>query len=268
MSSAPAVVSREEWLRARLALLEQEKELTRFRDRVSAQRQALPWVRVDKAYEFETDSGSQSLAELFAGRSQLIVYHFMYAPEWDGPCPSCSLIADHFDGARPHLNARDVTLTAVSRAPLSKLKSLQQRLDWHFPWASSGGSDFNYDMHVSFRPDEIANGQVEYNYATGPVPVEELPGFSVFAKGEDGQVYHTYSSYARGGDLLIGAYNFLDLTPRGRNEKGLKFSMAWVRLHDSYGPGYQVDPLADYTPPNGSCCRTAAVEASAVGAAT
>jgi len=236
-------------------LLQQEKKLTRLKDQVAAQRRKLPWVKVEKSYRFETEKGSQSLADLFAGRSQLVVYHFMYGPEWESPCPSCCFIADHFDGAIPHLNARDVTLAAVSRAPLAKLKALQARLGWKFPWASSGLSDFNYDMHVSFTPEQVGRGEVEYNYAKGPTPVEDLPGCSVFAKDDAGQVYHTYSSYARGCDILLGTYNFLDLTPKGRHEEGLAFDMAWVRLHDEYGPGYKVDPLAGYTPPKGSCCH-------------
>jgi len=257
MSAAPAVVSRQEWLRARLELLEQEKALTRLKDDVAARRRKLPWVKVEKNYRFETPNGFRTLAELFDGRSQLVVYHFMYGPEWESPCPSCCFISDHFDGAIPHLNARDVTLTAVSRAPVAKLTALKKRLGWKFPWASSGTSDFNYDMHVSFRPEDIARGDVEYNYGRTPTPVEDLPGLSVFAKDDAGSIYHTYSCYARGCDSLLGAYQFLDLTPRGRNEEGLAFDMAWVRLHDEYGAGYKVDPLAGYTPPKGSCCRPA-----------
>jgi predicted dithiol-disulfide oxidoreductase (DUF899 family) len=261
MSAAPAVVSREEWLRARLDLLQKEKELTRFKDDVAARRRTLPWVKVEKSYRFETEHGPQSLADLFAGRSQMVVYHFMYGPEWESPCPSCCFIGDHFDGVIPHLNARDVTLKVISRAPLSKLKAAQKRLDWKFPWVSSGASDFNYDMHVSFKLEDIQRGEVEYNYMKTPTPAEDLPGFSVFAKDAAGNVYHTYSCYARGCDNLLGAYQFLDLTPKGRNEEGLAFDMAWVRLHDEYGPGYKVDPLAGYAPPKGSCCHPVQVTA-------
>ena len=257
MSAAPTVVSREKWLQARLALLEKEKELTRLKDDVAAQRQNLPWVAVEKGYRFETDRGTQSLADLFEGRSQLIVYHFMYGPEWESPCPSCCYVVDHLDGAMPHINARDVTLAVVSRAPLVKLNAMKQRLGWKFRWVSSGESDFNYDMHVSFKPEDIRRGEVEYNFAKGPTPAEDLPGFSVFAKDDAGRVYHTYSCYARGCDILVGTYNYLELTPKGRDEEGLNFDMAWVRLHDEYGPGYNVDPLATYTPPKGSCCHPA-----------
>jgi len=257
MSAAPTVVSREKWLQARLALLEKEKELTRLKDEVAAQRQDLPWVAVEKGYRFETDRGTQSLADLFEGRSQLIVYHFMYGPEWESPCPSCCYVVDHLDGAMPHINARDVTVAVVSRAPLVKLNAMKQRLGWKFRWVSSGESDFNYDMHVSFKPEDIRRGEVEYNFAKGPTPAEDLPGFSVFAKDDAGRVYHTYSCYARGCDILVGTYNYLELTPKGRDEEGLNFDMAWVRLHDEYGPGYNVDPLATYTPPKGSCCHPA-----------
>jgi predicted dithiol-disulfide oxidoreductase (DUF899 family) len=255
MSAVHAVVSREEWLRARLTLLEREKELTRLKDEVAAQRQRLPWVNVEKGYRFETDRGPQALADLFEERSQLIVYHFMYGPEWESPCPSCCFVVDHLDGAMPHLNARDLTVAVVSRAPLMKLNAMKQRLGWKFRWVSSGSSDFNYDMQVSFKPEDIRRGDVEYNYAKGPTPAEDLPGFSVFAKDDAGRVYHTYSCYARGCDMLLGTYNYLELTPNGRNEAGLNFDMAWVRLHDEYGAGYTVDPLAGYAPPKGSCCH-------------
>src|SRR5690349_17952605 len=177
MSAAPAVVSRDKWLKARLALLEKEKELTHLKDQVAAQRQKLPWVSVEKTYRFETDRGTQTLADLFEGRGQLIVYHFMYGPEWESPCPSCCYVVDHLDGAMPHVNARDVTVAVVSRAPLVKLTAMKKRLGWKFRWVSSGQSDFNYDMHVSFEPEDIRRGEVEYNYAKGPTPAEDLPGF-------------------------------------------------------------------------------------------
>lgn len=234
MPVPPAVVSREEWLVARKALLQKEKELTHLKDDVAAQRRELPWVKVEKTYRFETDKGVQSLSDLFEGRSQLIVYHFMYAPEWESPCPSCSLMVDHLDGPGPHLNARDISLAVVSRGPLQKLSAMKQRMGWKFRWVSSGQTDFNYDMHVSFKPEDIRRGEVEYNYMKTPTPVEDLPGFSVFARDDAGQVYHTYSSFARGCDLLLGTYNYIDLTPKGRDEDGLPFTMAWVKLHDEY----------------------------------
>lgn len=255
MPTPPAVVSRDQWLVARKALLEKEKQLTHLKDRIAAERRELPWVRVDKTYRFDTDRGLQSLSDLFDGRSQLLVYHFMYGPEWEGPCPSCCYVVDHLDGPMPHLNARDVTVTVVSRAPLAKLDALKQRMGWKFRWVSSNQSDFNFDWQVSFTPEDIRRGEIEYNYAKGPAGVEELPGFSVFAKDDAGQVYHTFSAFARGVDNLVGAYNFLDLMPKGRDEDGLKFDMAWVRLHDEYTRGYKVDPLAVYTPPKGSCCH-------------
>lgn len=243
------VVSRREWVEARKAHLAAEKELTRMRDDVSRRRRELPWVRVDKEYVFETPAGRQTLANLFEGRSQLIVYHFMFGPDWAEGCPSCSYLADHFDGAVPHLNARDVTFVAASRAPLAEFEPFRRRMGWKFKWVSSAGSDFNFDYHVSFRPEELASDRAYYNYATGPAGVEELPGASVFYRDRSGGVFHTYSSYARGLDLLVGAYNFLDLTPKGRDEEGLAFAMAWVRHHDRYGAGYTVDPEAGYAPP-------------------
>ncbi|HVJ69684.1 MAG TPA: thioredoxin family protein [Caulifigura sp.] len=257
MPVPPAVVSRDEWLVARKALLEREKELTHLKDVIAAERRKLPWVKVDKTYRFETDRGAQNLADLFEGRSQLIVYHFMYGPEWESPCPSCCLMVDHLGGPLPHLNARDISLAVVSRAPLQKLSAMKQRMGWKFRWVSSGQTDFNYDMQVSFKPEDIRRGEVEYNYMKTPTPAEDLPGFSVFAKDDAGQVYHTYSSFARGCDLLLGTYNYIDMTPKGRDEEGLNFGMAWVRLHDEYGPGYKVDPLANYAPPKGSCCHPA-----------
>jgi predicted dithiol-disulfide oxidoreductase (DUF899 family) len=256
----PRVVSREEWLRARTAHLKREKELTRLRDAIAKERRELPWVRVDKAYEFGTPAGRSSLAGLFDGREQLIVYHFMFHPQWEEGCVSCSYVADHFDGMLPHLNARGITLTAVSRAPLARLEAFKHRLAWRFPWASSQGSDFNRDFHVSFTPADIASGEAEYNFERGPVPLEELPGISVFIRRGD-EVFHTYSSYARGLDMLVGTYNYLDLTPKGRDEEGLAHTMAWVRHHDRYGPDYRVDPKAGYAEPTRvggeqcSCCH-------------
>ena len=227
------IVSANEWTKERKAFLAKEKEFTRARDRLSAERRALPWVKVDKTYLFETPSGKKTLAELFDGRSQLIVYHFMLGPAWEEGCQSCSYLADHFDGANIHLAQRDVTFVAVSRAPLAKIEAFERRMGWRFPWVSSFGTDFNHDFHVSFTPEEKA-GKVEYNYAMTEFPSEEAPGLSAFIKNEAGQIFHTYSAYARGLDILVGAYNFLDFAPKGRDEDALPWTMAWVRRHDEY----------------------------------
>lgn len=227
------IVLQEQWLTARKALLAQEKEFTKARDALSEQRRALPWVKIDKPYVFDTANGKQSLADLFDGRSQLIVYHFMLGPGWKDGCPSCSFLADHFDGAAVHLAQRDVTLVVVSRAPLAEIEAYRKRMGWKFKWVSSYANDFNHDFHVSFTPEEKARGKVEYNYIMTEFPSEEAPGLSAFIK-TDGQVFHTYSSYGRGLDILIGAYNFLDFAPKGRDEASLPWSMAWVRRHDEY----------------------------------
>ena len=234
MSTNP-VVSHEEWLVARQALLEREKAFTRERDALSAARRELPWVKVDKAYVFDGPDGKETLADLFDGRSQLIVYHFMFGPEWEQGCPSCSFLSDHIDGANLHLPHRDVTLLAVSRAPLAQIEAFKQRMGWRFKWVSSYGNDFNRDYHVSFSPDEMAKGEVYYNYRMGEFPSDEAPGISVFHKDPAGDVFHTYSAYARGLDMLVGAYNYLDLVPKGRDEAALPWTMAWVRHHDRYG---------------------------------
>jgi predicted dithiol-disulfide oxidoreductase (DUF899 family) len=232
------IVSREEWLVARTAHLAKEKEFTRARDELSRQRRALPWVRVDKRYVFDGPAGAETLADLFDGRSQLIVIHFMFGPGWEEGCPICSFRADGCDGMVSHLNARDVSLAVVSRAPLEKLQAFKQRMGWRFKWASSLGSDFNYDYHVSFTPAELATGKVYYNYGMRGFPSDEAHGVSVFHKdGTADDVFHSYSCYERGDDILIGAYNYLDLVPKGRDEAGLPFSMAWVRHHDRYPGG-------------------------------
>ena len=228
------IVSREEWLEARRAHLAREKEFTRLRDQLSAERRAMPWVRVDKGYVFERPEGKATLADLFDGRRQLIAYHFMFGPGWEEGCPSCSFLADHIDGAAVHLAQRDVTLLAVSRAPLRQIEAFKKRMGWRFTWVSSYGTDFNFDYHVSFPKDEMAEGAVYYNFEPREFPSEEAPGISVFYTDEHGEVFHTYSSYARGLDLLVGAYNYLDLAPKGRDEDGLAFTMAWVRHHDRY----------------------------------
>ena len=233
-NASPKYVSREEWLEARKQFLAEEKEFTRRRDALSRARRELPWERVDKDYVFEGPAGPLRLADLFAGKSQLIVYHFMFGPEWAEGCPSCSFLADHFGGMLPHLAARDVSLAVVSRAPMPRIREFQKRMGWRFRWVSSYGNDFNRDYHVSFTKDEIAAGQMEYNYGLTKFPADEAPGASVFYRDEAGAVYHTYSAYARGLDILLGAYNFLDLTPKGRDEAGLPYTMAWVRHHDRY----------------------------------
>jgi predicted dithiol-disulfide oxidoreductase (DUF899 family) len=225
------IVSRDEWLAARKALLAREKETTRALDRLRAERRALPWVRVDKPYAFDTPRGRATLADLFEGRSQLAVYHFMLTPGSDHICDGCAFLSDHVDAARAHFEHADLSFVAVSRAPLAEIERVRDRMGWRFRWVSSQGSDFNYDFGVSFRPEQIAAGNVGYNYGTSPYAAEDLHGTSVFAKCEDGRVFHTYSTYARGAELLSGAFNWLDLTPKGRNERTI---MDWVRLHDEY----------------------------------
>jgi predicted dithiol-disulfide oxidoreductase (DUF899 family) len=227
------VVSHDEWIAARKAHLANEKALTKARDQLSAERRALPWVKVEKDYVFDTPEGKKGLADLFDGRSQLIVYHFMLGPDWGEGCPSCSYLADHFDGAGLHLAQRDVILLAVSRAPFPEIEAYKRRMGWRFNWVSSYGIDFNYDFHVSFRPEET-EGEVYYNYEKRGFEAAELPGLSVFTKDAPGAIFHTYSAYARGLDILIGAYNFLDLVPKGRDEAELPWTMAWVRRHDDY----------------------------------
>jgi predicted dithiol-disulfide oxidoreductase (DUF899 family) len=250
------IVSRDEWLAARQQHLRKEKEFTRLRDELSRQRRALPWVRVEKRYVFDAPDGQETLADLFDGRSQLIVVHFMFGPGWEEGCKSCSFRADHLDGALVHLAHRDVTLVVVSRAPLPQIEAFKRRMGWRFKWVSSYGTDFNYDYHVSFTKDDMAQGEVYYNYEMRPFGTEEAPGTSVFYKDESGAIFHTYSCYARGGDMLIGAYHYLDLVPMGRDEDALAFTMAWVRHHDRYGDDYFVDPMQPYLPPRGahSCC--------------
>jgi predicted dithiol-disulfide oxidoreductase (DUF899 family) len=252
----PKVVSQAEWLAARKDFLAKEKEFTRLRDELSRQRRELPWEKVEKQYAFDGPKGRESLADLFDGRSQLIVYHFMLGPGWEEGCPSCSYLADHFDGPAIHLANRGVTLAVISRAPIAEIETFKKRMGWKFHWVSSFGGDFNYDYHVSFTPEERAKGKVDYNYESMEFPSEEGPGLSVFFKDASGDTFHTYSSYARGLDIIVGAYNFLDMAPKGRDEDGLAHSMAWVRHHDNYGQGYFVDPRAIYVEPakvSGSC---------------
>ena len=227
-------VSREEWIAARLEHLAREKEFTRLRDQLSRERRDLPWVKVDKAYVFDGPRGPESLADLFERRSQLVVQHFMFDPSWDEGCKSCSFWVDNFDGIVVHLNHRDVSFALVSRAPIATLEAYKKRMGWSVRWVSSLHNDFNRDYHVSFTPDELEKGQAYYNYANGSFPVPEAPGISVFYKEADGAIYHTYSCYARGLDMLNGAYHLLDLVPRGRDEAALSHSMEWLRHHDRY----------------------------------
>lgn len=228
-----SVVSAADWHTARLELLRKEKEFTRLRDELSRERRELPWIKVDKVYHFETTRGRESLADLFAGRSQLLIYHFMFPEAWTDGCKSCSFWADNYNGIDVHLAHRDVTLIAVSRSPLNKLLAFKQRMGWNFEWVSSLGSDFNFDYQVSFTPAEMAAGEMTYNYRVSKFPVEEAPGISVFYRDGD-TVFHTYSCYARGLDMVNGAYHLLDLVPKGRDEADLPYSMTWLRLRDSY----------------------------------
>jgi predicted dithiol-disulfide oxidoreductase (DUF899 family) len=247
------VVSREEWITARKQHLIKEKELTRLRDQLSAELRNLPWVKVEKNYVFDGPNGKETLADLFAGRSQLIVYHFMLGPGWKEGCVGCSFLSDHIDGALVHLEHHDVTYVAVSRAPLPEINAFKRRMGWRFKWVSSYNSDFNYDFHVSFTQDQIAKGEVYYNYDMCKSRSEEMSGRSVFYKDEKGDIYHTYSSYARGGDMFLGTYVLLDITPRGRNETGPNHNLTdWVRHHDRYGAGGFVDPTGRYVPFKGS----------------
>jgi predicted dithiol-disulfide oxidoreductase (DUF899 family) len=227
------VVSREEWLEARKALLVQEKEETRRRDKIRAARQNLPWVRIDKTYTFDTPTGKKTLADLFDGRSQLMIYHFMFGPDWEAGCPGCSFLADHIDGTLAHLNHHDVTFVAVSRAPLAKIEAYKKRMGWKFPWVSSFGSDFNFDFHVSFAKEELEGGKVFYNFTemSGDQANDELPGMSAFARDDAGNVYHTYSDYARGGEEILTTLMILDRAPKGRNETS---TLSFVKRHDEY----------------------------------
>ena len=229
----PEIVSEAEWLVVRKDLLMREKEFTRQRDALSAARRQLPWVKIDKEYVFDGPDGKETLADLFDGRGQLVVYHFMLGPGWEEGCKSCSYLADHFDGANWHLPHRDVTFVVISRAALAEIEPFKKRMGWRFKWLSSHGNDFNFDYHVSASEEDKKEGKMYYNYTTGELMSDELPGLSVFYKAENGDVFHTYSTYARGLDILVGADNFLDLVPRGRDENP-DSTMDWVRRHDEY----------------------------------
>jgi predicted dithiol-disulfide oxidoreductase (DUF899 family) len=231
-----AVVSREDWVAARKELLAKEKHLTRLRDELSRERRKLPWVKVEMPYVFEGPRGKETLADLFAGRSQLIVHHFMFSPDWEEGCIGCSFHSDHVDGALVHLENHDVSFVRVSRAPLAKIQAFNRRMGWRAKWVSSFGSTFNHDYHVSFTKDAVENGEPSYNFGTGKAAIEELSGVSVFTKDAAGDVYHTYSSFARGDEGAVGTYFYLDLTPKGRDETGPHNNlMDWVRHHDKYG---------------------------------
>jgi predicted dithiol-disulfide oxidoreductase (DUF899 family) len=237
-----AVVSQHQWLTARKALLAREKEFTKARDALSAARRELPWVKVQKSYVFDGPGGKETLADLFGAKSQLMIYHFMLGPGWGEGCPSCSYLADHFDGADIHLAQRDVSFVVVSRAPLPEIEAYRKRMGWRFKWVSSHGSDFNQDFGVTFDKGEVDAKTLAYNFGTEPAHQTELPGLSAFIN-DGGAVFHTYSTYARGLDIIVGTYNMLDLAPKGRDEEALPWSMAWVKRHDEY----------DVTP-QASCC--------------
>lgn len=233
-AKARRVVTHNRWLAARTALLEKEKELTRLHDQLARQRRNLPWELVEKPYTFNAPEGRIAFADLFGRHSQLIVYHFMFAPEWEQACKHCSFWVDHLHATLPHLAARDVALACVSRAPLSKIKPFKKRMGWKFPWVSSLDSDFNYDFQVSFRPEQLQRSLVYYNYRDSKMKASDLPGTSVFYKDKAGRIFHTYSCYARGLEPFNGTYQLLDLVPKGRDEAGLPWSMAWVKYHDEY----------------------------------
>lgn len=228
------VVSKDEWLNARKALLQKEKAFTRQRDQLSRERRELPWVKIEKEYVFDTPKGKETLSDLFDSRSQLLVYHFMFGPDWVEGCPSCSFWADNFNGIDIHLQHRDVTLIAISKAPLKKLEAYQSRMGWNFTWVSSLANDFNRDYSVSFTPEEIERGEVYYNYQSSQYQSEELAGVSVFFKEETNTIYHTYSTFSRGLDMVNGAYHYLDLVPKGRDEDQLPGTMDWLRHRDKY----------------------------------
>jgi predicted dithiol-disulfide oxidoreductase (DUF899 family) len=245
----PRIATRDEWLAARQALLSKEKAMTKAQDALAAERRLLPMVKVDKSYLFDTPSGRKSLAELFDGKSQLMIYHFMMGPDWVEGCASCSFLADHLDGATIHLEHRDVKLMAVSRAPLANIEAFRRRMGWKFAWASSFGNAFNTDYGVSFTREEVDGGTAVYNYQPLKYQMEEAPGLSVFLKSSSGEIFHTYSTYARGGEAMLGAYHILDLAPKGRGEDGLAFTMSWLRHHDRYDADYKVDPNRQYSEP-------------------
>lgn len=239
---SPNVVSDAEWLTARKELLQKEKELSRQRDELTRLRQQLPWRKLDQAYEFDGPDGKRSLLDLFGDQSQLLIYHFMFGPDWKEGCKACSLVADHYDPLVIHLKARDVSMVTVSRAPIATLEDYKQRMRWNFEWVSSLNNSFNQDFGVTFTEEEKNESRMNYNYSLGSFPVTECPGVSSFARNDDGEIFHTYSAYARGLENLLGIYNLLDLVPKGRDEVELPYGMAWVRHHDQYEDDSVVDP--------------------------
>jgi predicted dithiol-disulfide oxidoreductase (DUF899 family) len=251
---SPRIVSREEWVESRKALMAKEKELTRLRDRLAAERRALPWVRVEKEYVFDTPHGTVTLADLFDGRSQLFVKHFMLGPGQVTQCVGCSLEVDHVEGLLVHLQNHDVSYAAVARAPIEEIEAVRRRMGWRFTWVSSYHSDFNYDFHVSFTPQEIAEGRAFYNYEYGSPPLEDLSGDSVFIKDDAGRIFHTYSTFGRGGEEFLGIYRYLDATPKGRGEDGPYRSLTdWVRPRNMYGQGGIVEATGRYHQPACAC---------------
>jgi predicted dithiol-disulfide oxidoreductase (DUF899 family) len=254
---AHPVVLREEWIEARKELLKKEKEFTRLRDKLCAESRELPWVKVEKSYLFDGPDGKETLGDLFDGRSQLVVNHFMFGPGWKEGCVGCSLGADHLEGPKVHLEHHDVTVVVISRAPLNEIESFKKRMGWRFKWVSSYGSDFNFDYHVSFTKEEIEKGKIYYNYETRDFQIDELAGTSVFYKDDAGDIFHTYSTFARGSEMLGGLYGYLDHTPKGRNETGPNHDLSdWVRHHDRYDEGGFVDETGRFQPAKNSesCC--------------
>jgi predicted dithiol-disulfide oxidoreductase (DUF899 family) len=250
------IVSRQDWIAARTALLAKEKEMTQLRDRLAEERRALPWVKVEKNYVFDTPRGKRTLADLFEGRSQLIVKHFMLAPGQRDGCVGCSFEMDHVEAALQHIEHHDVKVVSVARAPLNEIEAFRTRMGWQFDWVSSFGSDFNYDFDVSFTPEQIEKGEAFYNYKKGPLPLEDLSGFSVFCKNDKGEIFHTYSAFGRGAEEVLGTYMLLDLTPKGRNETGPGGNLTdWVRHHDRYGAEGHVSEIGRWVAaPPAACC--------------
>jgi predicted dithiol-disulfide oxidoreductase (DUF899 family) len=249
-----AVVSHERWMAQRKSLLAREKELTRLGDEIARERRALPWERIEKNYVFDAPEGRRTLADLFEGRRQPLVQHFMLGPGWEQGCASCSFMADHADGMNVHLAHRDITMLAISRAPLAEIERFRRRMGWQFKWVSSNGTDFNFDFGVSFTPEQHASGELDYNYGKRSFLAEELPGISVFYKDDAGEIFHTYSTFGRGVEVMMGAYRLMDLTPKGRDEEDVAHKMNWVRHHDRYEPA----PVARPVPPDSACCSTRA----------
>jgi predicted dithiol-disulfide oxidoreductase (DUF899 family) len=241
----PTITTRDDWLAQRRALLAREKALTRQQAELAEARRALPWVPLDQDYVFDTPAGPRRLSDLFQGHRQLLVQHFMFGPGWEQGCKSCSFMADHLDGMAPHLAARGIALLVVSRAPLAEIEAFRRRMGWQFAWASSHGNTFNRDFHVSFQPEDRVDGTVDYDFQRTAFPQDEAPGISVFCRDEAGAVFHTYSTYGRGLEVMMGAYGLIDLTPRGRDEGGLDYTMAWLRHHDRY---------ASAAPAPAACC--------------